>query len=89
MAADAGLAAALDAALAYYAGPTVPRHGTGSLPHGYTGSACGDHCNNIECPVRETHERCTVNCLTAARDRLLDFPVWRMVISARPIPEQP
>lgn len=75
----------LRAALARYAEPGVPRHGTGSLPHGYVDGRCGDHCNNIQCPMRETHERCTVDCLTAAGPRLLEVPVWRGLLLGIPL----
>jgi hypothetical protein len=71
--------------LARHAATNVPAHGTGSLPHGYVEGTCGDYCNNLECPVRETHERCTIDCLTAAGPRLLEVPAWRLLPFGRPV----
>lgn len=44
-----------------------PRHGLGSLPHGYT-YACdnyGDACDNRQCPAGSDHDRCSAACLPA------------------------
>lgn len=38
-----------------------PRHGRGSLAHGYVG-ACGDLCNNAQCAKGLNHGRCTEEC---------------------------
>jgi hypothetical protein len=69
----------MEVLLARYAGPDVPVHGEGALPHGF-GAGCNDDCNNIECPVRANHLRCTVDCLTSAGRNLLFIPAWRDIL---------
>ena len=42
----------------------APRHGRGSLGHGYT-DACdptGEQCNNSQCRMRLAHHRCAPAC---------------------------
>lgn len=39
-----------------------PRHGVGSLGHGYVTGACGDSCNNGQCRQGLLHPRCGRDC---------------------------
>lgn len=67
--------------LARYTTPDLPDHGPDALPHSYNDIAgCGEDCNNIECPVRAGHDRCTVECLVTAGRQLLFVPAWRRLL---------
>lgn len=45
-----------------------PKHGVGSLGHGYVEDECSDRCNNGQCRRDLLHYRCTLECSAQ--------PVW-------------